>query len=159
MPYREITASESTKNLDGKENVVPHSNMSDYFNKSSSEIVKSDALCTGSASESTKKEDGKENVMPHSNTSDCSNKTSSKIFKSDASCTGSARFTGNTWEEYFTATLEKSAESKKKDLHRSSASAADMELTNTAPSPYSTTIWRRRSGVSALQSLRLWTTR
>ena len=85
MLYREISASESTKKLDGKENVVPHSNMSDYFNKSSSEI-----------------------------------------FKSDASCSGSARFTGNTWEEYFTATLEKSAESKKKDLHRSSVSAADM---------------------------------
>ena len=85
MLYREISASESTKKLDGKENVVPHSNMSDYFNKSSSEIV-----------------------------------------KSEASCSGSARFTGNTWEEYFTATLEKSAESKKKDLHRGSVSAADM---------------------------------
>ena len=76
------------------------------------------------ASESTKKEDRKENVMPHSNTSDL--KSSSEVFKSDASCSGSARFAGNTWEEYFTATLEKSAESKKKDLHRGRASAADM---------------------------------
>ena len=80
------------------------------------------------ASESTKELDGKENVMPHSNTSDYSNKSNSEIFKSDASCSGSARFTGNTWEEYFTATLEKTAESKKKDLHRGSVSAAFLNL-------------------------------
>ena len=80
------------------------------------------------ASESTKELDGKENVMPHSNTSDYSNKSSSEIFKSDASCSGSARFTGNIWEEYFTATFEKTAESKKKDLHRGSVSAALLNL-------------------------------
>ena len=87
------------------------------------------SLCreTTSTSESTMELDGKENVAPHSSSGDHSKKSSRESLRNfDASSSGSTRFTGNTWEEYFTSTVEKSVKSEE-NLHRTALSASDLE--------------------------------
>ena len=71
--------------------------------------------------------DGKENVAPYSSSGDHSKKSSREpLLNLDASSSGSTRFTGNTWEEYFTSTVGKSGKAEE-NLHGAALSAADLE--------------------------------
>ena len=71
--------------------------------------------------------DGKENVAPYSSSGDHAKKSSREsLLKLDASSSGSTRFTGNTWEEYFASTVEKSEKSEE-NLRRAALSASDLE--------------------------------
>ena len=85
------------------------------------------SLCreTKSLSESTMELDGKENVAPYSSSGDHSKKSSRESLQNlDASSSGSTRFTGNTWEEYFTSTVGKSGKAEE-NLHRAALLEAD----------------------------------
>ena len=78
-----------------------------------------------STSESMVELDGKENVAPYSSSGDHSKKSSTDYLQNlDASSSGSTRFTGNTWEEYFTSTQSVKSE---ENLHRAALSASDLE--------------------------------
>ena len=71
--------------------------------------------------------DGKENVAPYSNSGDHSKESSRESLQNlDVSSSGSTRFTGNTWEEYFASTVEKSEKSEE-NLRRAALSASDLE--------------------------------
>ena len=71
--------------------------------------------------------DGKENVAPYSNSGDHSKKSSRESLQElNASSSGSTRFTGNTWEEYFTSTVGKSDKAEE-NLHRTALSVSDLE--------------------------------
>ena len=78
-----------------------------------------------STSESMVELDGKENVAPYSSSGDHSKKSSTDYLQNlDASSSGSTRFTGNTWEEYFTSTVGKSGKAEE-NLHRAALLEAD----------------------------------
>ena len=80
---------------------------------------------TTSTSESTMELDGKENVAPYPSSSDHLKKSSTEYLQNlDASSSGSTRFTGNTWEEYFTSTQSVKSE---ENLHGAALSASDLE--------------------------------
>ena len=80
---------------------------------------------TTSTSDPTMELDGKENVAPYSSSGNYSKKSSRESLQNlDASSSGSTRFTGNTWEEYFTSTVGKSGKAEE-NLHRAALLEAD----------------------------------